>query len=57
MSSSWFDDDDWEMLWNDDEILNGQEMNAQPVYKRDWNDHKVINKVRKMRLSTRLVFL
>ena len=57
MSSSWFDDDDWEMLWNDDGILYGQEMNAQPVYKRDWNDHKVINKVRKMRLSTRLVFL
>lgn len=45
-SSSWFDDDDWEMLWNDDGILDGQEMNAQPVYKRDWNDHKVINKVR-----------
>ncbi|CAN0017673.1 unnamed protein product, partial [Laminaria digitata] len=21
MSSSWFDDDDWEMLWNDDGIL------------------------------------
>lgn len=34
------------MLWNDDGILYGQEMNAQPVYKRDWNDHKVINKVR-----------
>lgn len=50
-SSSWFDDDDWEMLWNDDGILYGQEMNAQPVYKRDWNDHKVINKVR---LSTLL---
>ena len=33
------------MLWNDDGILDGQEMNAQPVYKRDWNDHKVINKV------------
>eukprot|EP00903_Cladosiphon_okamuranus_P014061 g13069.t1 len=43
-SSSWFDDDDWEMLWSDDAILDGQEMNAQPVYKRDWNDHKVINK-------------
>eukprot|EP00752_Nemacystus_decipiens_P008845 g7893.t1 len=45
-SSSWFDDDDWEMLWNDDgnSMLYGQEMNAQPVYKRDWDDHKVINK-------------
>lgn len=45
MSSSWFDDDDWEMLWNDDGILYGQEMNAQPVYKRDWNDHKIVHQV------------
>ncbi|CAM9570987.1 unnamed protein product, partial [Hapterophycus canaliculatus] len=43
-SSSWFDDDDWEMLWNDDSILYGQEMNAQAPYNRVWNDHKVIHK-------------
>lgn len=45
MSSSWFDDDDWDLLANDDGILYGQEMNAQPVYKRDWNDHKVVRQV------------
>lgn len=43
MSSSWFDDDDWEMLWNDDAILDQQGMNAQPVYKRDWSDHKIVH--------------
>ncbi|CBN78994.1 peptidase S1 and S6, chymotrypsin/Hap [Ectocarpus siliculosus] len=43
-SSSWFDDDDWEMLWNDDGVLYGQEMNAQAPYKRDWNDHEVLHK-------------
>ncbi|CAM9721966.1 unnamed protein product [Ascophyllum nodosum] len=42
MSSSWFDDDDWELMMNDDGIYYGQSMNNQPVYKRNWNDHKVV---------------
>ena len=45
-STSWFDDtDDWEILWNDDGLLYGQENNAVGVYKRDWNDHTVVHKV------------
>ena len=46
MSSSWFDDDDWELMMNDDGIYYGQSMNNQPVYKRNWNDHKVVRQVR-----------
>lgn len=45
VSNSWFDDDDWEMMANDDALLYGQEMNAQPLYKRNWNDHHAIHKV------------
>lgn len=44
VSNSWFDDDDWEMMANDDALLYGQEMNAQPLYKRNWNDHHAIHK-------------
>lgn len=39
-----YDDDDWEFA-PDDMFTYGQEMNAQPLYKRDWSDHEVIRKV------------
>lgn len=42
MSSSWFDDDDWELMMNDDGIFYGQSMNSQAIYNRNWNDHKVV---------------
>lgn len=50
-SRSWLDDDDWEMMINDDQLIDGQSMNVQATYKRNWNDRHVAHKVQFAKLT------
>ncbi|CAM9563234.1 unnamed protein product, partial [Discosporangium mesarthrocarpum] len=43
-SGTWYNDDDFEFLVDDDEIALGQEANEKPIYQRTWEDHTVTHK-------------